>query len=169
MSFAELAKKRYSVRKYTDQPVEAEKLAALLEQIVIAPTACNNQPQRVKVITAQEELALIDQCTPCRFGAPLVMMICADSDAAWVSPFDSSLNSSYVDASIVTTHLMLAATDLGLGSVWVMYFDVAKAKELFKLSESIIPIALLPIGYAAPDAEPADRHAISQPLESLLL
>ena len=66
-SFFELASERYSVRAYSSQPIEPEKLALILEAGRIAPTACNNQPQRIKVITAGEELARIDACTPCMF------------------------------------------------------------------------------------------------------
>jgi len=156
-TFLELAAKRYSVRSFSSRPVEEEKLTQILEAGRIAPTACNNQPQRIKVISDVNNLAKIDECTPCRFNAPLVLLICYDKTACWTRGFDGSL-SGEVDASIITTHLMLAAEEVGLGSCWVMHFDPAKTVELFDLPENIIPIAMLPIGYQAEDALPGPRH-----------
>jgi nitroreductase len=166
--FSELAAARYSVRSFADTPVEQEKIAQLLELVRVAPTAHNNQPQRLMVITEPDRLALIDECTPCRFGAPLVIAVCYDDDECWVRPFDGA-KSGEVDASIIATHLALGAADMQLGSVWVMYFDAAKLRELFELPSAIVPVALLPIGYPAPDAEPNPRHTIRKPLEALLL
>jgi len=62
MTFLELAKARYSVRSYKPQPIEPEKLAHIPEAGRIAPTACNNQPQRIKVITDAGRLAKVDHC-----------------------------------------------------------------------------------------------------------
>jgi nitroreductase len=167
-SFAELAAGRYSVRKFTEALIEQEKIDQLLEVARIAPTACNNQPQRLIVVAKPERLALIDECTPCRFQAPLVFVVCYDDSDCWVRSFDDE-KSGVVDASIITTHLMLEAADIGLGSVWVMHFDAAKLRELFKLPGAIVPVALLPMGYPADDVEPNPRHTINKPLDDLLL
>jgi nitroreductase len=167
-TFAELATTRYSVRTFKDTPVEQEKIDQLLEVARVAPTACNNQPQRLIAVTAPDKLGFIDQSTSCRFGAPLVFIIGYDRDVCWVRPFDGE-TSGVVDASIITTHLILEAADIGLGSVWVMHFDPAKLRELFALPDNIIPVALLPVGYPAPDAEPNPRHFESKPLEDLIL
>ncbi len=167
MSFFDVARERYSVRKYTEQPVEESMLTALLEMVQIAPTACNNQPQRIKIIQTAEDLAKVDQCTPCRFKAPLVLLICYDRNTCWKRSFDQA-NSGEVDASIVTSHIMLAAHELGLGSCWVMYFDPAKVVQLFDLPVHLVPVALLPIGYPAPDALPAKAHSTTLSLEELL-
>jgi nitroreductase len=167
-TFATLIKERYSVRQFGEEPVEQEKLDALLEAARIAPTAHNNQPQRIKVLSAPEDLALIDEFTPCRFGAPLVFVVAYDREAAWKRPFDGA-DSGIVDASIVTTHLMLQAKDLGLGSVWVMYFDAVKARELLKLPDDIIPVAVLPVGYPATDAHPSPFHDKRVPLAEILI
>jgi nitroreductase len=167
-TFAELTATRYSVRKFSDTPVEPEKVDQLLEVARTAPTAHNNQPQRLIVVSAPEKLELIDQSTPCRAGAPLVFIIGYDRDACWVRPFDDEL-SGVVDASVIATHLMLESVDIGLGSVWVMYFDPSKLRELFELPDNIIPVALLPVGYPAPDAEPSPRHFEKKLLEDLIL
>ncbi|MDR0325006.1 MAG: nitroreductase family protein [Oscillospiraceae bacterium] len=76
MTFLDLAKARYSVRKYQAKPIEPDKLAYVLEAGHVAPTACNNQPQRIMAITAPTELAKADECTPCRFVAPAVLLVC---------------------------------------------------------------------------------------------
>ena len=103
-TFLELAKTRYSVRTFKSQPIEPEKLAQILEVGRVAPTACNNQPQRIKVITDPADLAKADECTPCRFNAPALLLVCYDRTACWERKFDGA-DSGEVDASIVTTHL----------------------------------------------------------------
>jgi nitroreductase len=168
MEFLELVKDRYSVRSYKPKPIEPEKMSKVLESGRIAPTACNNQPQRIKVITSKEDLEKVDECTPCRFNSPAVLLICYDKTVSWKRKFDDA-DSGEVDASIVTTHLILAAQELGLGTCWVMYFNAAKAKELFALSENIIPVAFLPIGYPEDDAAPAPEHAKKVSLEDIIL
>jgi nitroreductase len=167
-TFLELAQERYSVRKFKNQPIEPEKLALVLEAGRFAPTACNNQPQRIKVVTGTADLAKVDECTPCRFNAPTVLIICYDKTVCWERKYDGH-SSGDVDASIVTTHLILAAQEAGLGTCWVMYFDPAKTAELFELPENIVPVAFLPIGYAADDAAPAVFHTQRLPLHDILL
>ena len=80
-SFSAMAQNRYSVRSFKPQPIEDEKLAAILEVGRIAPTACNYQPQRIKVVTG-DDLTKIDVCSPCRFGAPCVLIVCYDTSSA---------------------------------------------------------------------------------------
>jgi nitroreductase len=167
-TFLELVKARYSVRSFKPQPIKPEELAQVLEAGRVAPTACNNQPQRIKVITDRAELAKVDECTPCRFGALTVLLVCYDRTVCWKRVFDGAA-SGEIDASIVTTHLILAAQEAGLGACWVMYFDPAKTIELFALPPNIIPVAMLPIGYPAEDAVPAAEHDQRFSINTLLL
>ncbi len=167
-TFSELAETRYSVRSYKPQPIAPDILAKVLHAGHVAPTACNNQPQRIKVIQEPEELAKVDQCTPYRFKAPAVLLVCFDRDESWTRMYDGA-DSGEVDASIVTTHLMLEAHELGLGTCWVMYFDPAKVARLFSLPENIVPVALLPIGYPSENSLPASGHGRKEPLEHILL
>jgi nitroreductase len=155
------------VRKFKDVPVKKEHLDIILEAARNAPTAGNRQPQRILVLTKDEDLKKIDLCTKCRFGAPTVLVICADTSACWVRPFDE-VKSDQVDASIVTTQMMLQAADIGLGTTWVMYFESAKLIQEFKLPEKLLPVALLVLGYPADDAAPADRHSQRNPLDTLV-
>ncbi len=158
MSFLDLAKARYSVRKFSDKPVEKEKIAAILEAAKVAPTAKNQQPVKVYVIESPEGLAKANQVSPCIYGAPLVMMVAYDPDQTYRTGWNPGINYGDIDASIVCTHMMLAAADLGLGSCWVARFARADASRTFELPDNIVPVALLPIGYPAEDAAPSPRH-----------
>lgn len=158
MSFKQLATERFSVRSYKTNPVEREKIDLILEAARIAPTARNAQPQRIKVLQGADDLAKVDGFTPCRFGAPLVFLICYDKNVSAPAPLFETGTTGQVDASIVTAHMMFQAQDLGLGSLWVQRFDPAKASELLSLPANIVPMAVLDIGYAADDAKPSDMH-----------
>lgn len=158
MSFMKLAKEqRYSVRKFSDKAVEKEKLDLILEAGRIAPTACNYQPQRILVIEDEAALEKIRQCTSCHFGAPVVLLICYDKTTCWKNRTNGTIGGD-VDASIIITHMMLEVAELGLGTTWVGAFNHQKARELFEIPDYLVPVALLPIGYPAEDAEPHPWH-----------
>ncbi len=158
MDFLKLAKdKRYSVRKFKTDKIEKEKLNSILEAGRVAPTAANFQPQRILVIDNEEGLTKIKTCTPYHFNAPLVMLICYDYETSWKHKH-SGKPSGDVDASIVTTQMMLEAANLGIGSTWVAAFDHDKIRELFGIPDYLIPVALLPLGYPASDAKPYSAH-----------
>lgn len=156
MDFLELAKKRYSVRRFKTDKIEKEKLDLILEAGRVAPTAGNFQPQRILVIESEESLAKLKTCTPAHFNAPLALLICFDSRASWKNTRGEEAGD--VDASIVTTHMMLEAAGLGIGSTWVGVFDFNKTREVFDIPDYIIPVALLPLGYPAPASKPDIRH-----------
>ena len=157
MTFLELAEKRYSCRKFSDREVEEEKIEALLKAAQLAPTAVNFQPQRILVITDKEKIKSLDEngCTRYTFNAPLMMVVCYDKGKSWKRSFDGK-DEGIVDASIITTHMMLEAVELGLGSTWVGAFDPAKAREILEVPENYEIVSLLPIGY--PAMEPSERH-----------
>lgn len=164
MDFLKLASERYSVRKFTNKPVENEKIELILKAADIAPTGCNYQPQRILVINNDVTLAKLKECTRCHFEAPCAMLICYNKEECWTRPYDDK-QSGMVDASIVTTHMMLQAWDLGIGSTWVMHFNPFKMREMFEIPENIEPVALLVMGYPAPDAVPNERHTVYRPQE----
>ena len=158
MAFLDLAKARYSVRSFKPDAVPAALVEQILTAARVAPTACNNQPQKIYVIQSVEALEKLKKCTPCHFNAPLAFLICNDSTRSWTRPFDGK-SSGDVDSSIVATHMMLAAADVGVGSTWVMFFDPAAVRTEFALAENLEPIALLPMGFPAEDAVPAGKHS----------
>lgn len=167
MDFSILAEERYSVRKFDVRPVEPEKLERILKAGRIAPTACNNQPQRILVIDDAAGMEKLKECTPYTFGAPMALLICCDDSRSWVRPYDSD-NSGIIDASIVTAHMMLQAADLGLGTTWVGHFDPARMREAFKLPAVLTPVALLPLGYPAATAKKAGLHFEKLPLQNVV-
>ena len=157
MAFIDLAKKRCSVRQFKSEPLTDEQIAKIVEAGYVAPTACNNQPVKITVIKNAAALEKIGRCTHCSFSAPVVFLICADLDLCWKRSYDGK-PSSDVDASIVTSHMMLEAAALGLGSTWVMYFIPEAVRTEFDLPDDMEPIALLPVGHPAPDAQPSPQH-----------
>ena len=117
MELSEVIQKRYSVRGYKPDPVEEEKLLAVLEAARQAPTAANRQPiQLVVMHTAgrEEEIGKIYR-RPWFVQAPLVIAVCAISSLAWVRESDR-FNARLIDAAIVADHLILEAANQGLGT-----------------------------------------------------
>lgn len=160
MEFLELAKKRYSVRAYQPRAVEQDKLTKILEAGRVAPTAANCQPQRV--IVAQEKAGLDKLGVAANlYGAPLALLVCADHAQAWTRPFDGKQTAD-IDSAIVTDHMMLEATALGLGSVWICYFDPEKLRTAFDLPAHLEPLHILAIGYAADKPQSPDRHSLTR-------
>ena len=157
MDFIEIAKKRYSVRGYQDKKVEEEKLEKILEAAHVAPTAANLQPIRLIVVQSREGLAKIGKGANL-YGAPLAVIVCADHGKAWVRPFDKKQTAD-IDASILTDHMMLQATELGLGSVWICYFKPDVISREFGLPDNLEPVNILAVGYSDEEAADPERHA----------
>lgn len=164
MEYSELIKKRYSVRKFTDEPIKKEAIDRILDAAHLAPTGCNFQPQRILVINTPEAIEKLQGCTRAHFGANTAMLVCYSRDECWTRKYDNEV-SGMVDASIVATHMMLAAENEGVGSTWVMHFNPFAMREAFNIPENIIPVALLVLGYPAPDAEPHPYHSQFRPQE----
>jgi nitroreductase len=167
MDFLELAKKRYSVRQYQTRKVEEEKLARILEAGRVAPTGANMQPQRLIVVKEDEGLVKLKKAGNV-YGAPLAIIICGDKNSVWKRPFDGKTLLD-IDTSIVTDHMMLQATELGLGTIWVCYFKPDVIKKEFNLPDDIEPINILGIGYAAGESASPERHdKTRKPLKALV-
>lgn len=157
MDLITLAKQRYSVRDYTSRKVEPEKLARILEAAHVAPTAANRQPVRLIAVQSQDGLARLGRAADL-YGAPLAIIVCADHSRAWVRPFDAKQTGD-IDASILTDHMMLAATELGLGTVWVCYFRPDVVRREFGLPDDLEPVNILAVGYAAEAHADPERHS----------
>lgn len=167
MDFIEIAKKRYSARNYRDKKVEEEKLHQILEAARVAPTAANLQPVRLIVVQSREGLEKIGKAANI-YGAPLAVIVCADHSRAWVRPFDKKQIGD-IDASILTDHMMLQATELGLGSVWICYFKPDVIRQEFGLPEELEPVNILAVGYADEEAADPERHSQTRiPMEKLV-
>jgi nitroreductase len=167
MDFEKLIKERYSVRNFKTEHLPDEVINKILEAGHLAPTGCNYQPQRILVLNTDEAISKLRDCTKCHFGAPTAMLICHNKEESWVRKYDGAL-SSPVDGAIVTTHMMLAAHNEGVGCCWVMHFDPAAMRESFNIPENIEPLALLVMGYPAEDAKPIEMHFKTRPLDEVV-
>jgi nitroreductase len=157
MKFLELAKKRYAVHNFLPKKVEQEKLMVILEAGRVAPTGANMQPQELIVVQEVPGLEKLKKAANI-YGAPLVIIVCGNKNSVWKRPFDGK-NLIDIDTSIITDHMMLQATELGLGTIWICYFKPDVIKKEFNLPEYIEPINILGIGYASGKGESPDRHA----------
>lgn len=158
MEFEEVLKTRYSCRKFAARKVEDEILQTILEAGRICPTARNCQPQRVYVIQSPEALSKLASVTPCTFDAPTILLVCSDTKQACPSRGDWK-DYNQIDPTIAASCMMLEATNQGLGSCFVCMFDADEMAEAFDLPETIKPLCLLLLGYAAPDDVPSSQHA----------
>ena len=167
MNFLSIAKSRYSVRNYNGKKVEENKLNRILDAAHVAPTAANLQPVHLIVVQEEEGLSKIGKAANI-YNAPLAIIVCSDHSKAWTRPFDNKQTVD-IDASIITDHMMLAASEQGLGTVWVCYFKPDIIKNEFNLPDNLEPINILVIGYS--DEQPAnpERHATQRiPLSELV-
>jgi len=161
MDFAELVKKRYSARAYKPDPVEDDKLAAVLEAARLAPTAANRQAFRVLVVRTKGRESDLRRIYGREWfvQAPHVIAVCSVPGEAWVRR--DGWTAAETDATIVMTHIILAAADLGLGTCWIANFDPDAAREVLHLPKGVVPIALTPLGYAADSAPPKKRKLLA--------
>jgi nitroreductase len=160
MEFFDVIKNRHSIRTFSDQPVEDEKLQKILETANLAPSAGNLQAYEIYVVTdakkrdglscaalAQEYIAV----------APVALVFCTHPELTEGRYTERGTRLYTVqDATIACSFAMLAATDLGLGSVWVGTFDEKVVRLIIGAPDSQVPVVILAIGYAAefPDQHP---------------
>ena len=153
--FMGIARDRYSCRAFKGTSVSEDQINHILEAARLAPSAANKQPVHVWVVKSPEGLEKLKGATDYTYGAPVVFMVGAKADAAWVRKYDGK-NGAEIDAAIVGTHIMLEASALSLGNVWVGSFDPAKIKADFPQTEGYEVVALFPVGH--PAGEPGPNH-----------
>ncbi len=176
MDFIDISKKRVTTRQFAPIEVEQEKIDKILEAGRFAPTAVNGQPQRILVLNTKESLEKVKEFCAFNYnpfyanlekacddkehgnivfyyGAPLVLFVCYDKTACWTHP-QSGESSESTDATIVSTHMQLEAASIGLGTVWISYFDKEKARELLNIPENWEINNMIYIGYPAEDFKP---------------
>lgn len=160
MDFQDLIRARYSCRAYRPDPVEEEKLAAVLEAARLAPTAANRQAFRIFVIATrgrERDLARVYE-REWFTQPPLVIGVAGLPGRNWTRR--DGRNYVDVDCAIAMDHLILQAADLGLGSCWIAAFDPAAARQLLSLPPEMEPIAFTPLGYPADAPRPKTRQAL---------
>lgn len=167
METLEILKNRHSVRKYKPDPVEDEKLEKILAAAHYAPTAANLQPVRLIVVKTPEGWEKLNKGSRL-YGAPVAVIVCASKNTAWKRKYDD-MNTYHIDASILTDHMMIEATSLGLGTLWACWFNPEVIRTEFTIPEDYEPINILAIGYADDEAPAADRHETQRiPLSELV-
>lgn len=163
MEFTKVVTERNSCKKYDGKAVEKEKLEAILKAGQAAPTAKNSQEQRIYVAQSDEALAKIDAVTPCRYNAGTVLVVAYDKTNVYSYP-GGRKSSGDEDATIVATHMILAACNEGVESCWVNCFDPDKLHELLNLPENEEIVMLMDLGYRAADAVMNPNHGVRKDL-----
>lgn len=166
MDFQNLAAARYSVRKFDERPVAKEHLDLILRAGQLAPTACNKQPWHALVVASEAGLAKLRMVTGSHFHCTAAIIVCQNTEECWVRGYDGH-PAGEVDASIVATHMMLQAADIGVGSTWVMHFIPEACRVEFEIPAHLEPVAILVLGYPAEDAQPAPGHAATKDIAEL--
>jgi nitroreductase len=148
---------RRSIRKYTSKRVSKDSIKTILEAAMAAPSASNLKPWHFVVVTDKRLLRTLSEVHPhgkMLSEAPLCIAVCGDlavSESFWVQ-----------DCSAATENLLLAATALGLGSVWLGVYPrqdrVDNIRSVLKLPETVTPLNLISIGYPAEKKEPRTQY-----------
>ncbi len=170
-NFFETVEKRISIRAFLDKGIEKEKLAKLLETINKAPSAGNLQAYKIVIVKTQkvkESLASAALGQDFIIEAPVVLVFLADPSRS-SSKYGNRGASLYAiqDATIAASYTQLAATALGLGSVWVGAFEPNAVAGIVGAKDYEIPVAIIPIGYPAEEPERHGRRKISEMVKEL--
>ena len=152
MDFHELIRVRRSIRGYRPDTVEEDVLARVLGAARVAPSACNLQPFHIIVVTDAKTRARMSAVYSGAWlsAAPVLLVGCVEPERAWKRR--DGWNAAEVDLAIAMDHVILAATQEGLGTCWVCAFDEAKAKEILGVPPGVRVVAMTPLGY--PDGTP---------------
>ena len=163
MEFDKLIRNRFSVRSFTDQRVDRNIILEILGAARMAPSAANYQPWHFVVITEPQNLAEIQEVYPRPWfrSAPVKIVICADHSQSWKRKTDGK-DFADVDVAITVDHLVLKATDLGLGTCWVCNFDVELAREKLQIPSHIEPLVIIPLGYTKSEPPVKSRKPLSE-------
>jgi len=169
MDFLELAKKRFSARAYTSEPVKDEDLQYILEAARIAPSANNKQPWKFIVIREKENLEAVYRLYHREWfrQAPLVIVVLGDHSESWERSQDGKKHTD-IDVAIAIDHLTLAAAERGLATCWICNFYVQATREYFRLPPHLEPIAFIPVGYPAQQPDPERHKTKRKPLNEIV-
>ena len=143
MDFTEVIKKRRSIRQFKEDTVPEEKLVAMIELAKLAPSAGNLQSYKVAILRG-ENLTNI--------SAPINLVICADIDKSGVKYGERGKTLYAIqDATVFASYLQLVAVELGLSTVWIGAFNEHKVREKLTLSNNLMPVAIILLGYPSID------------------
>lgn len=163
MEFSELIEKRYSVRGYKKDPIEKEQLDKILNAGILAPTGVNAQAFKIYVIDTEKHKEALEKIYPQPWfvEAPIVLCLAMAPAKSWIRPWDGK-NISDIDAGIVMDHIILQATDLGIGTCFIGAFKKYAAQDLLQLDEEYEPVLFTPLGYPNDDGRNTSRKSIEE-------
>jgi nitroreductase len=152
--------KRRSIRKFTEQPVEREKLELLLQAAMAAPTATNGQPWEYVVLTEQEVLEQLRKALPfAKMVAPAAICVLGSTR---MQKSKAGLKFWVQDCAAATENILLAAVSLGLGAVWIgvhpVNMFIRSVEDILHLPEGVQPFNLIMIGYPAEEKEARTQY-----------
>ena len=147
---------RRSIRNYLeDSEVEREKIVRLLKAGMAAPSACNIQPWEFIVVTEKARVGLIKESIAKwgNYNAPVVIVVCGYPDFI---PWEG--DDGVIDCSAAIENMLIAATAMELGSVWIGGFDRSSIRDLLDIPDSVVPIGVVYLGYPAEQKEPRTQY-----------
>jgi nitroreductase len=164
MDFFDVLRKRHSIRAFSPDPVDPNQVAAILDAANLAPSAGNRQAFEIYVaadVVCRTALGEAIPNMPFLVAAPVVMIFCTSPERT-ITRYGDRGRDLYAlqDATIACTHAMLAATALGLGSVWVGAFREEAVRTAIGIPAAYRPVAILPIGHPAEIPGPRPRRPI---------
>jgi len=168
MDLLKLMRDRYSCRRYSTETVKEEDIEKILEAAKIAPTAHNEQPQRIYVVKSEEGKAKLMKDFKFDFKAPCYLVCGYNEEEAWKNPLDNNKDSGEVDISIVMTHIMLMAEELGLSTCWIGYIEPEAIRKNLGIPENIKIIGAMTLGYHKEGSMPSKSHTIRRNNEDLI-
>ena len=148
MNLLELISKRRSIRQFTPEDIEQEKLDYIMECIRLAPSAANFQPWKFLIVKTKEKQTLLQKCYTAKWftSAPVYIIAIGNSDQSWKRDYDEKDHYD-IDIAIALEHFVLAATEKGIGTCWVCDFDATLCSQLLQLPQNEVPVAIIAAGY----------------------
>ena len=168
MEFYEVVKTRRSVRSYSSEMPNEEKINRVMEAVRLAPSGSNRQPWKFILVTETEKrMRLQDACGDQKFvgEAPIAVVACG-YDVKYNRGGYMKDKAFLVDVSIAFTHLILAARAEGLGTCWIGAFENDAVKEIAGIPADWDVVAVTPLGY--PSGEPFKETDRRKPLEQIV-
>ena len=158
MELDKVIKTRRSVRQFADKEVSMKDILACVEAARLAPSACNSQPTHFVILNDKKikedfaDAVFTGKFLPCKFfkSAPVLVAVCVEQNANLAVRAGQKIAGRpfYItDQAIAAEHFVLKATDLGLGTCWVGWFNAAKAQEFLKTPKGVEIQNLIALGY----------------------
>ena len=162
MQIFDIIKQRRSVRFYTDEAIDEDKLKKLVEAAIWAPSAGNIHAWNIVILQGKGDIERVKAISPGILGNPTALMIlCADKRKAYDRGGEVGRDVlSIMDIAIATQNICLEATELGLGSCIIRSFNQNAVRELLDLPENIIPQLLVSLGYPRSIPNPPPRRRV---------